>query len=64
MASVRSPWKTAASATPRAECHKPKRGARVNEQGVRAKPSSIAEVLETAMDQVRALIDRVVERVP
>jgi 5'-methylthioadenosine phosphorylase len=26
--------------------------------------SSIAEVLETAMDQVRALIDRVVERVP
>ena len=26
--------------------------------------ASIAEVLETAMDKVRALIDRVVERVP
>ena len=48
MASVRPPWKTAASAAPRAECHEAQEGStRVSEQGVRAKPSSIAEVLET-----------------
>src|SRR5437867_10846175 len=55
MASVRPPCESAASATPRAECHKPREGAVMTEQGERVKPSTIAEVLET--DEAKGLLE-------
>src|SRR5215211_5093037 len=55
MASVRSPCESAASATPRAKCHKPREGAAVSKQGEKVRPSTIAEVLET--DEAKALLE-------
>src|SRR5215211_9299455 len=55
MASVRSPCESAASATPRAKCHKPREGAAVSKQGEKVRPSTIAEVLET--DEAKGLLE-------